>query len=75
MAGTRGARKVLSADGLVALVQASMARVADPRPGNPGIPLVDALMSAFAMFALRAPNKRGRGSYNSRAPSPFVRSS
>jgi hypothetical protein len=56
MAGTRGARKYLSADGLVALVRAGFGRVAEPRPGKPAIPLVDALMSAFAMFALKDPS-------------------
>jgi hypothetical protein len=56
MAGLRGARQHLSSDGLVALVQASFARIADPRPGKPRIALVDTLLSAFAMFALKDPS-------------------
>jgi len=56
MAGSLLARKHLSADALVALVRTRLATVADPRPGKPGIRLVDALMSAFAMFALKDPS-------------------
>jgi len=56
MAGTLLVRKHLSADALVALVRSSFANVADPRPGRPAIPLADALMSAFAMFALKDPS-------------------
>ena len=56
MAGTLLTRKHLSADALVARVRASFAQVADPRPGKPAIPLADALMSAFAMFALKDPS-------------------
>jgi len=56
MAGFLPARKHLSADALVRLVQARFARVADPRPGTGVIPLADALMSAFAMFALKDPS-------------------
>jgi hypothetical protein len=56
MAGTLLARKHLSADALVARVRSSFANVADPRPGRPAIPLADALMSAFAMFALKDPS-------------------
>src|SRR6266581_4754534 len=56
MAGFLPARKHLSADALVRLVQARFARVADPRPGTGVIPLADALMSAFAMFSLKDPS-------------------
>jgi hypothetical protein len=46
----------LSADALYALVGGSFAQVPDPRrPGSP-IPLGDALMSAFALFALKDPS-------------------
>jgi hypothetical protein len=53
MAGTLLARKHLSADALVSLVRSSFEKISDPRPGKPTIPLADALMSAFAMFALK----------------------
>jgi len=56
MAGSLLARKHLSADGLVALVRSSFANVPDPRPGKAVIPMADALMSAFAMFALKDPS-------------------
>jgi hypothetical protein len=56
MAGTLLVRKHLSADALVTLVWSSFAHVADPRPGKPAIPLADAFMSAFAMFALKDPS-------------------
>jgi hypothetical protein len=56
MAGSLLARKHLSADALVDLVRTRLATVADPRPGKPEIRLVDALMSAFAMFALKDPS-------------------
>ena len=55
MAGL-SARKHLCTDALVGLVQSSFARVTDPRPGKGSIPLADALMSAFAMFALKDPS-------------------
>lgn len=49
-------RKHLSADALYALVGDSFAQVPDPRrPGSP-IPLSDALLSAFALFALKDPS-------------------
>ena len=49
-------RKHLSADALYALVGDSFAQVPDPRrPGSP-IPLSDALLSAFALFALKNPS-------------------
>jgi Transposase DDE domain len=56
MAGTPVARKHLSTDALMALVRSSFVNVADPRPGKPTIPLADALMSAFAVFALKDPS-------------------
>jgi hypothetical protein len=49
-------RKNLSADGLLALVRRSFARVPDPRQPQPPIPLTDALMSAFALFTLKDPS-------------------
>jgi hypothetical protein len=48
--------KTLSADALLALVRDCFAGVADPRQPTPAIPLVDALMSAFAMFVLKDPS-------------------
>ena len=56
MVGTLLPRKHLSADGLVYLVRSSFEKVADPRPGKATIPLADALMSAFAVFALKDPS-------------------
>lgn len=49
-------RKHLSADALVHQLRTGFAGIADPRPGTPKIPLSDALMSAFAMFALKSPS-------------------
>jgi hypothetical protein len=49
-------RKHLSADALVAALYRRFATLADPRPGQPVIALADALMSAFAMFALKDPS-------------------
>jgi len=49
-------RKHLSADSLVDLLRKRFANIADPRPGNPVISLTDALMSAYAMFALKDPS-------------------
>ena len=48
--------KSLSADALFALVRKAFATLGDHRPGTPDIPLSDALMSAFAMFSLKAPS-------------------
>jgi len=49
-------RKQLSADALYAMLRESFARIADHRDRSPTIPLADALMSAFAMFALKDPS-------------------
>ena len=46
----------LSADALFASVRKAFATLGDHRPGTPDIPLSDALMSAFAMFSLKAPS-------------------
>src|SRR5918912_1341709 len=50
------ARKHLSADALFHLVHRGFASVPDPRLDNTEIALTDALMSAFAMFSLKAPS-------------------
>src|SRR5712692_6234343 len=50
------ARKYLSADALFPLVQSCFATIPDPRYGDVDISLTDALMSAFAMFSLKAPS-------------------
>ena len=49
-------RKYLSADALFRLVQSGCASLPDDRVGDTEIPLTDALMSAFAMFSLKAPS-------------------
>jgi len=49
-------RKHLSADALFRLVQSGFARLPDDRVGETKIALADALMSAFAMFSLKAPS-------------------
>jgi len=49
-------RKHLSADALFRLVQSDFARLPDYRVGDTEIALADALMSAFAMFSLKAPS-------------------
>jgi len=54
--GSRKVRKHLSADALYALLGERFARVPDPRRPNSPIPLSDALMSAFALFALKDPS-------------------
>jgi Transposase DDE domain len=46
-------RKHLCADALVALLRGRFSKIKDPRPGNTTISLTDALMSAYAMFALK----------------------
>src|SRR5262245_6388751 len=48
-------RKHLSADALFRLVRSSFARLPDHRLDETAISLTDALMSAFAMFSLKAP--------------------
>src|SRR6266699_4657173 len=50
------ARKHLSADALFHLVRSGIATIPDPRCDDGDISLTDALMSAFAMFALKAPS-------------------
>ena len=49
-------RKQLSADALFRLVQSDFTRLPDSRVGDTEIALADALMSAFAMFSLKAPS-------------------
>jgi hypothetical protein len=50
------ARKHLSADALFHLVRSGFATIPDPRGDDGDISLTDALMSAFAMFSLKAPS-------------------
>ena len=50
------ARKHLSADALFHLVRSGFATLPDPRCDDGDIAFTDALMSAFAMFALTAPS-------------------
>jgi len=49
-------RKHLSADALFHLVRSGFATIPDPRCDDVDISLTDALMSAFAMFSLKAPS-------------------
>src|SRR5437016_13132495 len=49
-------RKHLSADALFRLVHSGFASLPDYRVGDVEIALTDALMSAFAMFSLKAPS-------------------
>ena len=49
-------RKYLSADALFRLVHSGFASLPDPRLDDAEISLTDALMSAFAMFSLKAPS-------------------
>src|SRR5687768_11377057 len=49
-------RKHLSADALFRLVHSGFASLPDDRMGDVEIALTDALMSAFAMFSLKAPS-------------------
>jgi len=46
----------LSADALFALVRKAFSSLGDHRSGTPDIALADVLMSAFAMFSLKAPS-------------------
>ena len=46
-------RKELSADPLLAVIHKEFDKVTDPRSGSPQIQVGDALMSAYAMFALK----------------------
>jgi hypothetical protein len=50
------ARKHLSADALFHVVRSGFAAIPDPRRDHGDIALTDALMSAFAMFSLKAPS-------------------
>src|SRR6202521_1631173 len=50
------ARKHLSADALFRLVRSGFDTIPDPRPSDAEIAFPDALMSAFAMFSLKAPS-------------------
>src|SRR6266436_3410815 len=49
-------RKHLSADALFHVVRSGFATIPDPRGKDVDISLTDALMSAFAMFSLKAPS-------------------
>src|SRR5499427_9163537 len=49
-------RKHLSADALFHLVRSGFANIPDPRCEDVDISLTDTLMSAFAMFSLKAPS-------------------
>ncbi len=49
-------RKHLSADGLFCHIRQGMARIKDHRPMNATIPLIDAVMSGLALFALKDPS-------------------
>jgi Transposase DDE domain len=49
-------RKHLSADALLGLLRTGFADISDHRSGKPDISLMDALMSAFAMFSLKSPS-------------------
>src|SRR2546428_2894191 len=49
-------RKYLCADALFRLVRSGLANIADYRYGDAESSLTDALMSAFAMFSLKAPS-------------------
>jgi len=49
-------RKHLTADGLFSDIREGMAKIKDHRPLNVVIPLVDALMSGLALFALKDPS-------------------
>ena len=50
------ARKHLSADALFRLVHTGFDHIPDDRPADVDIALPDVLMSAFAMFSLKAPS-------------------
>lgn len=49
-------RRYLSADALHALLRARFRQIAGQRQDGGAIPLVDALLSAFAMFSLKDPS-------------------
>ena len=46
-------RKNLNADAMIDAIRMDFAQIADHRATNSKIPLVDALMSGFAMFSLK----------------------
>jgi hypothetical protein len=50
-------RQHLSADALLSMLRTDFADIADHRSGTPDISLTDALMSAFALFALKSPSR------------------
>jgi len=54
--GAPKTRKHLSADALVHRLRSGCADIPEHRPGKPNISLSDALMSAFALFALKSPS-------------------
>jgi hypothetical protein len=54
--GAPKTRKHLSADALFGMLRTGFSHIADHRPGTPDISLTDALMSAFALFSLKAPS-------------------
>ncbi len=56
MSKTPTPRKHLSADALFRTLYQSFQKVVDPRTGMPTIKLPDALMSGFALFALKDPS-------------------
>ena len=66
-------RKHLCADALCNLLHGSFATIADDGVDEVEIPLSDALMSAFAMFSLKAPSllafdkQRAAGNLTTRA--------
>ena len=49
-------RKYLSADALLSTLRSGFADITDHRSGDVDIALSDALMSAFALFSLKAPS-------------------
>ena len=56
MTNTPAPRKQLSADALLRTLYQTFQDIPDPRTGNPTISLADALMSGFAIFALKEPS-------------------
>ena len=56
MTKTPAPRKHLSSDALFRILYDTFQDVPDPRTGNPTISLPDALMSGFAIFALKEPS-------------------
>lgn len=49
-------RKHLNADTLFNSMRTGFDKISDHRPGNPNIPITDALMSGFAVFSLKDPS-------------------